>query len=463
MLATVPLVWLLAATPADAARRKPAPEPDLAAVAADLLGRGLTQTEAYDELRELCDTIGHRLSGTPALQKAVAWAAAEMAEDGLSVTTEPVEVPVWVRGDEAGRIVSPVADALNVLALGDSVATDPDGLEADVLVVSTFEELDARGAEAKGRIVVFDAPFTSYGETVGYRWAGASAAARHGAVGALVRSVSPVSLYTPHTGNQGYADDVLPIPVAAIPIEDAERLHRVQDAGTTPRVWFELDAKRTGTATSHNVVGELRGRSTPDEVVVLGCHLDSWDVGQGAQDDGAGCVTVMEAVAQLAALPVRPRRTVRAVLYTNEENGLSGGKTYATVHAGERIVAAIEDDTGSGAPLGFGVDVRVDGDKDDAASAAVAERLAPHLALLAPTGATDVGPGFSGADIGPLVAGGTVGFGLRHDMTGYWPVHHTEADTFDKVDPTLVQRNVAAMTVMAWILAEAPGDLRETK
>lgn len=449
----------LATGSAWAGRKAPAP-PDLHAVARTLLTQAMASDEAYEELRSLCDDVGHRLSGTPALAKAVTWAAARMRADHLDVTLEPVTVPRWVRGTEAGRILTPVADDLAVLALGGSVATPPEGLEADVLVVGSMEELETRGAEAEGRIVVFDVPFTTYGETVGVRYSGASAAARMGAVGALVRSISPTSLYTPHTGVQGYADDVTPIPVAAITLEDATRLHRLQDNAHTPRVRFTLGARSEGVAPSHNVVGELRGRERPEEIIVLGCHLDSWDVGQGAQDDGAGCVTVMEAVAQLAALPVRPRRTVRAVLYTNEENGLAGGRAYAEAHADERIVVAIEDDTGAGAPLGFRVDVRIGGEPDEAGAARVMAQLAPFADLWTPTGAGPLATGFSGSDVGPLVNQGAVGFGLSHDMTGYWPVHHTEADTFDKVDPALVRRNVAAMTVFAWILAEQPDTLK---
>lgn len=432
--------------------------PDAAEVADRLLASALASGEAYDELRELCDTIGHRLSGSPQLAKAEAWAADRMRQDGLAVTLEPVEVPVWKRGSGRGRLLSPVEDDLAVLALGGSVPTPPGGVVAEVVVVSSFDELEARADEVAGKVVVFDAPFTSYGETVRYRYAAASAASRHGAQAALVRSVSPISLYTPHTGQQAYAEDVRPIPVAAITLEDAERMHRQADAGQAIRVQLQLSSGDAGTATAHNVVGELKGRDRPDEIVVLGCHLDSWDVGQGAQDDGAGCVTVMEAVAQLAALPEPPRRTVRAVLYTNEENGLAGALAYAEAHADEAIVAAVEDDSGSGAPLGFRVDVRDDTGATDAdGQRRVMRALDPYTGWLAGAGddATIVSPGGSGADVGQLVkTGRTVGFGLAHEMAGYWPIHHTEADTFDKVDPALVKRNVAALTVFSWILAE---------
>ena len=205
------------------------------------------------------------------------------------------------------------------------------------------------------------------------------------------------------------------------------------------------------------MVGELRGRERPNEVVVIGGHLDSWDVGQGAQDDGAGCVASMAALDQLAALPFRPRRTVRVVLFTNEEDGGAGGRAYAAAHAHERIVYAIEDDTGAGAPLGFQVEaITADGAEDPTRATQVASALTPWMDLLAPVGADKIALGHSGADVGPLLPHGTIGFGLEHDMAGYWRVHHTEADTLDKIDPMMVRRNAAALTVFTWLLAETP-------
>jgi carboxypeptidase Q len=430
-----------------AAPRKAPPPPDASATAGALLGAALLDGEAYDEIAYLADVIGPRFSGSPGLDQAIAWTAQRMRDDGLAVHTEAVDVPVWVRGPASLDVVAPERRSLSLLALGGSVSTPASGLEADVLVVSTFEELEARRSEAVGHIVVWDAPFTGYGETVKYRWAGASVAAGAGAVASLTRSVTPTSLHTPHTGGQGYADGVVQIPTAAITVEDAAWLHRLQDRGVTPRLRIQLTAEQRADAPSANVVGELRGRERPDEIVVIGCHLDTWDVGRGAQDDGAGCATVMAAGALLAALPQPPRRTLRVVLFTNEENGLRGGKGYAAAHAGERIVYAVEDDTGAGAPLGFGVD-RPDGAEPAAAA------LQPWAPWLAPVGADVIRVGHSGADIGPLVKQGAVGLGLEHDMTGYWPIHHTEADTLDKIDPAMVRRNVAAMAVMAWILTE---------
>jgi carboxypeptidase Q len=454
-----PSLLLLLALPALAAPRKPTQAPDPAATAALLLGQALSSDEAYEELRELCDDIGHRISGSPQLDAAIDWGMRRMTEDGLAVTLEPVDVPRWVRGPAKLELLPSraglAARELAILALGSSVSTPPEGIEAEVYVVSSFDAFDP--ARAKGKIVVWDAPFVGYGETVRYRGEGASVASRAGAVASLVRSVTDRSLYTPHTGNQRYAADVIPIPAAAITPEDAATLHRLQDHGSTPRLRLQLTATTEADVRSANVVGELRGRERPEEIVVLGCHLDSWDVGQGAQDDGAGCVTVMQAGALLAALPQAPRRTVRVVLFTNEENGLRGGKAYAAAHASERIVAAVEDDTGAGAPLGFSADLRdAKGDPDPAAFARLQAALQPQLGWLRPVGAAHLEAGWSGADIGGVVENGALGFGLEHDMSGYWIIHHTDADTFEKVDPDLVRRNVAAMTVFAWALAETP-------
>jgi carboxypeptidase Q len=445
-------MWLSLVSLALAARPAPTP-PDPAAVAAELLGRALSSPEPFAELTELCDQIGARLAGSPQLDRAILWAADEMRADGLAVTLQPVDVPVWRRGAASAVVLAPRPKQLQALLLGGSEGTKGP-IEADVLVVSSFDELDRRAADAVGRVVVWDVPFTTYGETVPYRGRGAIAAAKHGAVASLVRSVTSESLYTPHTGAMRYDDQTPKIPGAAITVEDATWLHRLQSAGITPRIRLEFQAEKLPDVVSHNVIGEIVGRESPEEVVVLGCHLDSWDVGQGAQDDGAGCVAVMEAGRLLRALPTPPRRTVRVVLYTNEENGLRGGTAFADAY-GPQVVAAVEMDTGAGAPLGFGVDV-AEGD----ATLSVA-RLAPYAGWLGPLGASRVEPGHSGADIGPLVDRGALGLGLTQDTTGYWPIHHTEADTLDRVDPALLARNVAAMTVMGWILAEMPVSPRE--
>lgn len=431
-------------------KRVPSPPP-AQDVVATLVGQALVSREAYEELAVLSDDIGHRLAGSVALDRAVAWGVEEMRKDGLSnVRAEPVRVPVWIRGEEKGRVLTPVPRELEVLALGGSVGTPPEGLSAEVLVVGSFDELERRKAEVPGKIVLFDVPFTNYGDTVQYRGRGASAAAAHGAVAALVRSVTPTSLDTPHTGAMYYASDVPQIPAAAITVEAATQIRRQVERGQSVTVHLELGAHTAPDADSANVIGEVPGREKPDEIVVIGCHLDSWDVGQGTQDDGAGCVIVMAAADLINALPVRPRRTVRVVLFTNEENGLMGGKTYALNHAREKHFAALEVDTGAGQPLGFRVSAGSGGDD----SAAV-EQLRPVVRWLEPIGVTALHVGGGGADIGPIVStSGCLSVGVEQDLSNYWEIHHTRADTFDKVDPVLLARNVAATAAAAWWLAE---------
>ncbi len=447
------------------AKPKPAPVPTLEQAAGDLIGRALVSDEAYEELVELCDRIGARFNGSPALERAVEWGSQRMADDGLNVHTEKITLPVWFRGDASAELISPTTRKLHPLALGGSVGTP--GLEAEVLVVSSFDDLELQKDKAAGKIVVFDVPFTDYGKTVRYRFGGASAAARHGAVAMLVRSITPESLDSPHTGAMRYADDAPKIPAVAITIEDATLLHRLQDRGVTPKIRLAMSSEMRPEAESANTIGDLPGRDPDAGVVVLSCHLDSWDVGQGAQDDGAGCVTVMAAAALIAELPVRPRRGIRVILYAGEEFGVAGGKSYFEQHKHEMstFFAALEADTGAGQPLGFTVDVRGVGsdpqlDGEDPASAAATAwtlaQLAPVGRLLDGIGAGVLEKGEAGTDIFPLVDHGVPGFGLHQDMSDYWPIHHTEADTVDKVDPVLLQKNVAATAVMAWALAEIP-------
>jgi carboxypeptidase Q len=325
--------------------------------AARLIGEAVSSTFAWDRLAVLTDTIGNRLSGSHALDRAIQWAVAEMNKDGLeNVHTERVMVPKWVRGNESAEIVEPARHPMVMLGLGDSVATTGDGIQAEVVVVHTFDELDAKAASVHGRIVLFNVPFTSYGETVRFRSMGPSRAARHGAVAMLVRAVGPAGLRTPHTGALQYANDVKKIPAAAIASEDADRLQRMADRGSKIVVRLKMEAHFDADAESANVVGEIRGRERPDEVVVVSGHLDSWDVGAGATDDGGGCVVTWEALRIMKKLNLRPRRTVRVVLWTNEENGGRGGLAYRDQHRAElaKHVMMLESDGGVFRPQGFG-------------------------------------------------------------------------------------------------------------
>lgn len=429
--------------------------PRQGAVVDDLFASGLAQTEAWDELVELCDDIGPRLSGSAALDRAIRWAAARMEADGLAVTLQPVEVPAWTRGAESARLLAPVDAPLTVLGLGGTVPTPAGGIEAEVVVARDWDALDALGDAVAGKIVLFDPPWSGYGPTVTYRVDGADRAAARGAVGLLIRSVTPESLATPHTGMVRYRGEAR-IPAAAVTVEDAERIRRWAERGVPVRARIALDST-DGTASSANVIGEVVGRKRPKEVVLLGCHLDSWDVGTGAQDDGAACVAAMEAVASIAALKKRPQRTVRAVLFTNEENGVAGGRAYAEAFPELTHVALIESDSGMGRLLGFAVEAGgVEREGQEAAALALIPGVRSLLAPLEARGPFTLEPGGAGADVGAtLRARGGLGLGVVHDMTGYWPIHHTEADTLDKIDRAELNREVAILAALAWTLAEA--------
>src|SRR6185369_2012681 len=397
------------------------------------------------------DHIGNRLSGSQNLERAVEWALAEMKRDGLdNVRGEKVMVPHWVRGDESLEITAPRPFKLTMLGLGNSVGTPAEGITADAVVVRNFAELDALGEKVRGKIVVFNAPFTNYGATVQYRGSGASRAARYGAVAAIVRSVTPVSLQSPHTGGMNYDPQQPKIPAAAISIEGAELLQRMYDRGERTTLRLKMEAKFLPYAESANVIAELRGSEKPDEIVVIGGHFDSWDVGQGAHDDGGGCIMAWEAVRLLKELGLRPRRTIRVVLYTNEENGLRGGNAYRDAHRAEitKHILAIESDSGVFRPEGFGLAAT--------APLQVRSNLQEIAKLLSGIGADGIAATGGGADIGPIMREGVVGASLDVEGSRYFDIHHTPADTLDKVNPQELALCVATMAVMAYVVADLP-------
>lgn len=408
---------------------------------------------AWERLAELGDTFGHRLSGSTSLEAAIQWAAEQMKKDGLeNVRLEPVKVPHWVRGAESLEITSPGRHALVMLGLGNSVGTPPAGIEADILVVRSFADLQSRASEVKGRIVLYNVPFSNYGETVQYRADGPSRAATLGAVAALVRSVGPPGLRTPHTGALHYAERSPQIPAAAISTEDADRLQRMQDRGTAVRVRLKMEAKFLPDADSFNVVGEILGRERPEEVVVVGGHFDSWDVGTGSTDDGGGCVVTWEALRLMRKLNLRPRRTVRVVLWTNEENGLRGGFAYRDRYKDELAnhVLMLESDGGVFKPTGFGFS------GSDPARA----RITEIARLLAGIGADRITVSGEGADIAPSVRAGNIPAMSLEVDGNYFLIHHTPADTVDKIDAGDMARAAAAVAVMAYVVAEMPERLK---
>ncbi|HEV3062895.1 MAG TPA: M20/M25/M40 family metallo-hydrolase [Vicinamibacterales bacterium] len=423
--------------------------------AARLIGEAVGSTFAWERLASLTDSIGNRLSGTPALDRAIAWAVGEMKRDGLeNVHTERVMVPKWVRGSESAEILEPARHQIVMLGLGNSVGTPPEGVQAEVLIARSFEDLEARGELARGRIVLFNVPFANYGETVRFRSLGPSRAARLGAVAMFVRAVGPAGLRTPHTGELQYTAGVPNIPAAAITTEDADRLQRMADRGSRIIVRLRMEAHFERDVESANVVGELRGRELPDEVVVVGGHIDSWDVGAGASDDGGGCVVTWEALRIMKKLNLRPRRTVRVVLWTNEENGGRGGQAYRDKHRAElaKHVMMLESDSGVFRPLGFGFT------GNDTAR----DTVRAIATLLTGIAADQITPGGGGADIGPSVQEGHVpSMSLDVDGSKYFLIHHTPADTVDKIDPTEMAKCAAAVAVMTYVIADLPQRLGE--
>ena len=416
----------------------------------------------YDRLAALTDGFGNRLSGSPSLEHAIDWILDQMRRDGLdAVRGEPVMVPHWVRGRESAELIKPRALGLHMLGLGMSVGTPAKGITAPVMVVRDFDELQRRAGEVKGKIVLYDHPFPTdvppfdgYEQAVAYRAAGASRAAKLGAVAVLIRSVETKSMQSPHTGALRYDTTTARIPAAALSIEDAELLHRMADRGEKVVVRLRMEARQLPDAPSRNVVAELRGSERPDEVVVLGGHIDSWDVGEGAMDDGDGSVVAWEAVRLMKQLGLRPRRTVRVVLWTNEENGGRGGRGYHDAHRGElaKHVLAMESDNGAFRPRGL----RWTGSD---AGLSVAREIG---SLLQRIGADTVVSGEGEADIGPLLADGVPGFSLDVDASRYFWYHHSDADMMTVLDRGDLARCVAVMAVAAYVAADMPEPLPRT-
>jgi len=454
-------------------------EDDLAARYRELgqrvMSRALEDEGAWRKLEHLTTRIGHRLSGSPGLEKAIAWASAEMRKEGLEgVRLQPAKVSRWVRGRESLRLVAPLERELPMLSLGMSVGTPPGGLTAQLVVVRDEKELQALGREkVQGKIVVYAADWEGYGKTVRFRSNGASEAAKLGAVAALVRSATGRSIASPHTGSLSYAEGVPKIPAAAITVEDALWLRRLAAAGETLTATLAMEARLEGEADSANVIAELRGSEKPDEVVVVSGHFDSWDVGQGAHDDGCSCMAAWQSLVVLKELGLRPRRTLRVVLFTNEENGLAGGKAYHAALAGDYKghVAAIEMDGGCERPAGFGITLRQPGEPrpprgeaaptapPDARGEAALATVQKIASLFAPIDASAVRWGGGGADISPLMGEGVPGLHLNTVGEHYFDWHHSHGDTLDKVEPDDVRRATGMLAVMGYVLADMPGRL----
>ncbi|HUR80596.1 MAG TPA: M20/M25/M40 family metallo-hydrolase, partial [Thermoanaerobaculia bacterium] len=384
-----------------------------------LIDHILKTSRAYDHLSYLTDTIGPRLSGSQNAEKAVRWTTSQFKAWGIDVRNEPVMVPHWVRGIERGQLVSPHDQPLVLTALGGSVATPASGVTADVVEVTSYEELEKLGrAKIAGRIVyyhhAFDMEmvesghaFEAYGKAVQFRGLGASRAAEYGAIAAVIRSVATASLRSPHTGAMRYDEKQPKIPAAALSTEDGDLIHRLLARGERVRMHLTLTPRMLPDVQSANVVAEIRGTEHPEQIVLIGGHLDSWDLGTGAIDNGSGSAMVMETMRAIHELGIQPKRTIRAVLFMNEENGLRGGKKYfenaANREEVQHHVAAIESDAGAAPPTGFITTYEGKALDDLQRRAMVLNRIAPMKFTSSQ---------HTGADTSPLVDAGVPGFGL---------------------------------------------------
>lgn len=415
-----------------------------------LIKSALANDLGFERLAHLTDYYGPRLSGSEVLEQGIDWVVQEMEKDGFDrVWTQPVTVPHWVRGKESATLDAPIQKELPMASLGGSVGTPEEGITAEVMLVKSFEDLEKRSDEANGKIVLFNVPFTTYGQTVQYRVNGASAAAKHGAVASALASVASYSMQTPHTGTMSYEDGVKKIPHAALTTEDANLIERFIKRGETVTLTLKMEAENLPNAQSRNVIAEIKGSEFPEEIIVMGGHIDAWDNGHGAMDDGGGCVAAWEALRLIKETGLRPKRTIRVVLWTNEENGLRGANEYLRwVQEDEKSldnhILAMESDAGVFDPIGFGFS-----GSDDAYKI-----LVEIGKMLKSADSGEVRKGGGGADIGPLMRNGVPGMGLNVDGSKYFWFHHTAVDTIDKLNIDDFNECVATMAVFAYAVAD---------
>ena len=424
-----------------------------------IFDEALERGESYKNLEYLTTKIGGRLSGSPAAAQAVVWTKMLMEQYGFdAVWLQPVMVPHWVRGQkEIGNIRLSNGKSLdvNVCALGNAVGTGPAGILAEVIEVKQLKELAELGEKnIKGKIVFFNRPmdpklintFAAYGGAGDQRGSGPSEAAKYGAVGAVVRSLGSNIDEYPHTGSTRYRDSIPKIPAVAISTLHAELLSKSLSENKGLKFYFESHCQMLEDARSFNVVGQIKGSQFPDEIIDVGGHLDSWDLAQGAHDDGVGCVQSIEVLRIFKAMGYKPKRTIRAVLFMNEENGLRGGREYAAQAKAknENHIAAIESDAGGFTPRGFTIGRGV--------SEEIKAKIIKWKQLFEPYGLNDFGRPGGGADIGPLAAQGTVTIGFLPDSQRYFDYHHTPIDTFDKVNKRELELGAASMASLVYLI-----------
>jgi carboxypeptidase Q len=426
------------------------------AMVKQIFDKALAEGRSYEMLEYLTLQVGPRLSGSPGAAAGVEYTRQEMEKFADAVYLQPVMVPHWVRGaKEVARINSRKMGSVdvNVCALGMSVGTGPAGVSAGVVEVKSFDELKQLGEKGvKGKIVFFNRPmdptkintFAAYGGAVDQRASGPSEAAKYGAVGAVVRSMGSNLKEYPHTGGLRYAPNVAKIPAVAISTLHAELLSRLLKEEKDLQFYFQTNCETLPDAPSFNVIGEIKGSEFPDEIIVVSGHLDSWDLAQGAHDDGAGCVQAMEVLRLFKAIGYKPKRTIRAVMYMNEENGLRGGIEYAkqAENKKEKHVAAMESDRGGFTPRGFSM----------SADEQTKNKVKSWKPLLEPYGLTDFSLEGGGADIGPLGPLGVPLFGFLPDSQRYFDYHHTREDTFDKVSKRELELGAASMAALTYLI-----------
>jgi carboxypeptidase Q len=422
-----------------------------------IFDKALSEGRSYEMLEYLSTKVGSRLSGSAGAAAGVEWSRHEMTNFADTVFLQPVMVPHWVRGQqEIGRIINSKkmgTQSVNVCALGGSIGTGAAGVSGGVVEVKNFDELKLLGEKnVKGKIVFFNRPmdptkintFAAYGGAVDQRGSGPSEAAKYGAVGAIVRSMGSNLEDYPHTGGLRYAPNVAKIPAIAISTRHAELLSKALKDEKDLQFYFETHAEILPDAPSFNVIGEIKGSENPDEFIVVSGHLDSWDLAQGAHDDGSGCVQAMEVIRLFKAMGYKPKHTIRAVMYMNEENGLRGGLEYAKQAElkKEKHIAALESDRGAFTPRGFSMD----------ATDAVKAKIKSWKPLLEAYGLTDFDQAGGGADIGPLGPLGVPLIGYLPDSQRYFDYHHTREDTFDKINKRELELGAASMAALVYLI-----------
>ena len=426
-------------------------------IADEILANG----KAYDNLRVLCKTVGARLAGSPQMSKAEQWGVQTLKEAGAdNVWLQECKVPHWVRGgkdvatityrDDKGKQLK---ENLDILALGNSMGTGSNGIKAQVILINNFDELEKRKEEVKGKIVFYNYPFNpryvqtfrAYGESGAYRRSGPSRAAKYGAIAVVIRSMSSSTDNFPHTGTTSYDTNYSKIPCAAMGLRDADKLAKTLASGKQVELYLKTLGHFLPDATGNNVIGEWKGTEFPDEIITVGGHLDSWDPAEGAHDDGAGCVHSIEVLRALKAVGYKPKRTIRVVLFANEENGLRGGNKYAeeAKAKGEKHYFALESDAGGFTPRAFGFTAKKE----------QMEKIRKWADLFRPYGVSDLNEGGGGADIGPL--GRTFGTplaGLVPDSQRYFDYHHARNDVFENVNKRELELGAVNMAALIYLV-----------